>query len=162
MTERKTSAPDTEQFLAAVREWAAPLGWQPQSMTRDEDFIVVAGIEDDPSFERVMWVYNTEHVSLRCLLVSRAVVTAERQAPIMELCTRINDGLTFGCLEYSFSDAALVFRESADLDSCGPLGQVLHETTARVLDLGRRYAGAIEATLAGDKPEDAVRKAEAS
>ncbi|HYW71713.1 MAG TPA: YbjN domain-containing protein [Pyrinomonadaceae bacterium] len=156
----KTPAPDTRQFLNAVAECTAPFGWQLQSFTRDEEFIVVVALENDPSFEQVVWLYNTEHVSVRCLLVSRAEVPAERRHSIFELCARVNDGLTFGCLEYSFSDAALMFRESADLDACGPLAQVIHEISARVLDLGRRYRDAIEATLKGEPPEQAIIKAE--
>jgi hypothetical protein len=160
-SEKRDPGPDTGQFLAAVREWTASFGWQVQSFTRDEEFIVIAPLENDPSFEQIIWVYDTEHGSFRSLLVSRAVISAERRDAIFELCARINDGLTFGCLEYSFSDAALVFRESADLDTCGPLERVLHETSARVLDFGQRYAVAIDATLKGEKPEDAVTKAEA-
>src|SRR4051812_26423419 len=120
---REASTPDNEQFLAAVAECTAPFGWQLQSFTRDEEFIVLVALENVPAFEQVIWIYNTEHGSFRCLLVSRAVVPPARKDSIFELCARINDGMTFGCLEYSFSDEALVFRESADLDSCGPLEQ---------------------------------------
>ena len=52
-------------------------------------------------------------------------------------------------------------RDAADLDTCVPLEKVVGDTTERVLNLGRRYGAAIEATLAGDTPEDAVTKAEA-
>jgi hypothetical protein len=42
------------------------------------------------------------------------------------------------------------------------LQKVVNDATSRVLSLGRRYAVAIDATLAGDTPEDAVKKAEAT
>jgi hypothetical protein len=161
MTSKKeASTPDKEQFLAAVAECTAPFGWQLQSFTRDEEFIVLVALENDPSFEQIIWVYNMDHISVRCLLLSRAVVPPERKDSIFELCARINDGLTFGCLEYSFSDVALIFRQSADLDACGSLEHVLRETTARVLDLGHRYRVAIDATLAGESAEQAIAETE--
>src|SRR5262249_42978102 len=103
--------------------------------------------------------YNTDRTTLRCMLVSNATVPQPRQTAILELCARINEGLPFGCLEYSFSDRVLVFRDSADLD-WGPLDQVISRTTSRVLNLGQKYATAIQSTLEGAIPEDAVRIAE--
>lgn len=160
--EKESSAPGNEEFLQAVTELTTPLGWEIQHFNRDQDLIALVATENDPSFEQFMWVYNAEGVSLRCLLVSRAVVPAERETAILELCARINDGLNFGCAEYSFDDQTIVFRNSADLGTCGPLAKVLGDATSRVLGLGRRYRGAIEATLKGGKPEDAVKEAESA
>jgi hypothetical protein len=162
MTERQDSAPSNEQFLDAVGELAKPLGWQLQHFTRDQELVALVPTENDQSFEQFIWVYDTDGVFLRCLLVSRAVVPPERQPAILELCARINDGLNFGCAEYGFDDQVIAFRNSVDLKTCAPLQKVVNDATSRVLSLGRRYAVAIDATLAGDTPEDAVKKAEAT
>jgi hypothetical protein len=161
-SEKQDSAPGNEQFLDAVSELIKPLGWQLQHFTRDQELVALVPTENDPSFEQLIWVYDTDGVFFRCLLVSRAVVPPEREPAILELCARMNDGLNFGCAEYSFDDQTIVFRNSVDLRTCSPLAQVVSDATSRVLGLGRRYAVAIEATLAGDKPEDAVKKAEAA
>src|SRR5213075_2924427 len=72
------TGPDPEEFLAAVGEFADAFGWTFQSLTRGEEVVAVVGLDNDPSFEQVLWVYDTDEVFLRCLLVSRAVVEPER------------------------------------------------------------------------------------
>ena|SRR6185436_13787274 len=160
-SEQQDSAPSNEQFLDAVGELTKPLGWQLQHFMRDQELVALAPTESDPSFEQFIWVYDTAGGFFRCLLVSRTVVPPEREPAILELCARMNDGLNFGCAEYSFDDKAIVFRNSVDIRTCSPLAQVVNDATSRVLSLGRRYANAIAETLEGSNPKDAVEKAEA-
>jgi len=159
-TDHKFHPPQSATFIAEAGKLATEFGWRAKTFERDGEAVLVALAETDPFFERFVWIYNLERVSLRCMLVSKETVPKKRLASILQLCARINEGLPFGCLEYSFSDRVLVFRDSIDLD-CGPLDKVIGGVTARVLNLGRRYGIAIEATLKGEKPEDAVKKAEA-
>ena len=79
----------------------------------------------------------------------------EREAAVLELCARINDGLVFGCAEYSFDDRALVFRDSIQL-AYGDMRDLLTNVSARLLDLGSRYLPAIRATLAGTSAIEAM------
>ncbi len=153
------TAPDTEQFLAAADELAASFGWQLQSFQRDEEVVALVDLNKDPFFEQILWVYDPKQAFLRCLLVSRAVVPEEREAAVTELCARINSGLLSGCLEFSFNDRALIFRDSAEL-KYGPVASILSSTSARLLSLGSRYASAICDTLAGSSPADAVKASE--
>jgi hypothetical protein len=157
----KSQAPKVPAFTKEAGKLAAKFGWSAKTFERDGEAVVVALTETDAAFERFIWIYNLERRSLKCMLVSSLEVPAKRLAAVMELCARVNQGLPFGCLEYSFPDRVLLFRDGSDLDTCGPLDEVISDTTLRVLNLGRRYAVAIEATLNGDKPEDAVQKAEA-
>jgi hypothetical protein len=150
-SETKISIPDTRQFLSAVSELTASLGWQHQSFTRDEEFIVLTVLENDPSFEQVLWIYDVKRVFLRCLLINRGIIPSERESAIVELCARINEGLAFGCAEYSFDDHTVIFRDSADL-KYGSLADLIMSTSTRLLSLGSRYAPAIRATLAGSTP----------
>ena len=113
---------------------------------------------DPTSYEQVLWVYNTRRGSVRCLLVNRATVPAAREGAILELCARINEDLVFGCAEYSFGDRTVIFRDSVQLGS-GDTGDLLTGATARVLDLGSRYAPAVRATLAGSSPVEAMSHA---
>ncbi len=151
----KFTSPDNDAFLAAVAEFAAGFGWRVRSFERDEELVALVALDSDSSFEQVLWVYDAERASLRCLLVSRAVVPVGRERAILELCARINDGLVFGCAEYSFKDRTLVFRDSVQL-GYGILAELLASTSARLLDLGSRYASAIRATLAGSTPVEAL------
>jgi hypothetical protein len=151
--------PGAAAFIAETGKHATGFGWPAKSFERDGEVVLVALTETDPSFERFIWVYNIERVALRCMLVGKEVVPAKKEPAILELCARVNEGLPFGCLEYSFSDRVLVFRDSADLD-WGPLDKVVSGTTSRVLNLGQRYAIAIQAALKGEKPEAAVKKAQ--
>ena len=160
-SENQDSAPSNEQFLDAVGELVKPLGWQLQNFTRDQELIALVETENDPGFEQFLWVYDTDSLSLRCLLVGRGVVPPEREPAILELCARINDRLNFGCAEYSFEDQTINFRNSADLNTCSPLEKVVNDATSRVLSLGRRYRNAIADTLKGSSPKEAVEKAEA-
>jgi hypothetical protein len=155
-TDQDNPAPDNEEFLNALRELTSPLDWEVQSFTRDHELIAIVGLDNDPRFEQVLWVYDTEGLFVRCLLVSRAEVPPESEPAIMELCARINDRLSFGCAEYSFDDQTIIFRNSLDLRTCGPLERVMSDATSRVLSLGRRYAPAITAVLDGGNPKDAV------
>lgn len=152
--------PDPAQFLTEVGKLAAQFGWPVRKSERGSEVVLVALTETDPAFHRFVWVYDTERTALRCMLVGKEVVAPQKEPAILELCARVNQGLPFGCLEYSFDDRVLVFRDSVDLD-WGPVDRLIGSTTARVLNLGKRYAPAIRATLAGGKPADAVQKSEA-
>lgn len=154
-----TQARDDGAHIAAVRSIADPLGWQLRSFTRNDDLVVLAALDNDPSFQQMLWVFGSKHESLRCLLVGRPVVPAQREGAILELCARINDGLVFGCAEYGFDERTVTFRGATDL-RYGPLAELVANTTTRVLDLGARYSEAIRATLAGTPPADAVDSAE--
>src|SRR5262249_11018231 len=59
------SGPDPEEFLGAVGELADSFGWTFQSLTRGEEVVAVVGLANDPSFEQVLWVYDTDEVFLR-------------------------------------------------------------------------------------------------
>jgi hypothetical protein len=147
-------------FLGALEPLAESLGWQLQGFTRGDELVVIAALGGDPSFEQVVWISGTSGETLRCLLVSRAPIPRESREPILELCARINEGLVFGCAEYAFEEAAVVFRDAADLRG-GSVEQLAPDTTARLLGLGSRYVPAVEAVLAGASPRDAVENAEA-
>lgn len=152
-------APDEEGFLTAVRELATSFGWRPRSFKRDGELIVLAALDTDLLFEQVLWIFASPGEYVRCLLVTRGSVPAHREAAILELCARINDGLVFGCAEYSFDEKTLVFRDSTQL-GCGKLSDLLNLVTARLLDLGSRYSAVIQTTLAGMSPEEALRGVE--
>ena len=152
-------APDTKGFLKAVGDLAASFGWRLRSFERDDELAAVAALDHDSSFEQVLWVFDTKRTFIRCLLVGRGTVAADREAAILELCARINDGLAFGCAEYSFNDRTLVFRDSVQL-GYGKMSDLVESTSARLLDLGSRYAPAVRATLAGSSPAEAMSRAQ--
>jgi hypothetical protein len=158
--EKAKNDPSAADFLAEAGKLATKFGWPAQTLERPGEVVCVAATKSDAAFARFVWVYDTERTALRCLLVGQQTIPAGRRTAIFELCARVNEGLPFGCLEYSFSDKVLVFRDSADLD-WAPLRQIVEGVTARVLNLGRRYSSAIKATLDGEMPEDAVATAEA-
>ncbi len=147
--------PNPAIFLKEAVGLATHFGWQTRTFEREQETVCVAAIPGDPSFNRFVWVYDAERAMLRCMMVAKQEVPQRREGAILELCARVNEGLPFGCLEYSFGDRVLVFRDSADLD-WGPVNKVIGGVTARVLNLGQRYAGAIRSTLDGERPEDAV------
>jgi hypothetical protein len=151
----KSNESRVDVFLTETGKLATQFGWPAKSLERGAEVVLVALIEEDSTFERFIWIYDTERITLRCMLVGRTTISSQKQLAILELCARVNEGLPFGCLEYSFGDCILVFRDSADLD-WGPLETVIGGTTARVLNLGRRYAPAIQSTLDGEKPEKSV------
>ncbi len=153
------NSPTSDQFLIEVNKLAIKFNWPTRSFERGSETVLVALIETDVTFERFVWVYDTERITLRCMLVGKVAIEVKEQTAFLELCARINEGLPFGCLEYSFVDRIFVFRDSADLD-WGPLDKIIGGTTSRVLDLGQKYASAIKDTLQGEKPEKAVEKSE--
>jgi hypothetical protein len=160
-SERRVPTADEGQFLAALSALAASFDWELRSFTRENEFVVVVGLDNDPSFEQLLWVYNAKDATMRCLLASRSVVAPEHEGVILELCARINAGLVFGCAEYSFEDKAVIFRDSSTL-RLGALVDVVESTSARLLDLGARYATAIVLTLAGTSPAEAVARVESA
>ncbi|HKO99537.1 MAG TPA: hypothetical protein VJU86_21225 [Pyrinomonadaceae bacterium] len=160
-TPKKSKPPTAEAFIQEAGSLATEFGWRAKTSERENEAVVVALTESEPTFERFVWVYNFERASVRCMLVSKEKVAEKRQTAILELCARVNEALPFGCLEYSFSDRVLVFRDATDVE-CGPLKQVIIDTTSRVINLGRRYDSAITSTLAGEQPEVAVKNAESS
>lgn len=151
--------PSISDFYASSRKLADQFGWSTRKMKHDNEVVLIGLIDGDPNFYRFVWIYNVDRVDLRCLLVGKEVVPIERQTAVLELCARVNEGLPFGCLEFSFQDHVLVFRDSASLE-WGFLDAVIAGTTARVLNLGQRYGRAIQSVLDGEKPEDAVKTAE--
>jgi hypothetical protein len=159
MNSSASAPPEASQLIAAAAKLAAKFGWRTRSFEREGEVVLVALTESDETFERFVWIYDTERTALRCLLATKDKVKARRQIAILELCARINEGLPFGCVEYSFSDHVLVFRDSADL-SYGPVEEIVNGTTARVLNIGQKYSKAIHATLRGDAPADTIADAE--
>jgi hypothetical protein len=158
---KDTSPTESARFIAAAGKLATKFAWRARSFEREGEVVLVALTESDISFERFVWIYDIERGALRCLLASKEQVPSKRQLAILELCARVNEGLPFGCLEYSFSDHILVFRDSADLH-WERLDEIINDTTARVLNLGHKYATAIHATLQGGKPKDVIADAEAA
>lgn len=110
-------------------------------------------------FEQLVWIRDAAGSNLRCLLIVRGEVPAERRAAVFELCARVNDGLIHGCLEYDFADRTLGFRDSTDLSGIAPATAV-ERTTGRLLTLGSRYADAIGRVLSGESPGEAVAAVE--
>jgi len=154
-----SSAPAAADFIAVAGALAERFGWPMRTSEHGNESVCVARVEGDPAFERIVWVYDLERVTLRCMLVGASQVPAPLVPAVFELCARVNQGLPFGCLEFAFDDAVLVFRDSCDLD-WGPLEQLVDGTTARVLNLGERYAVAIDEVLRGVSVVDAVAHAE--
>jgi len=153
-----TRFPDADEdgFLSVLRDLAASLAWQLRSFEREEELIALVALDHDPSYEQVLWVYDRSRGFVRCLLVRRGSVPPEREADIIELCAHINDGLAFGCAEYSFDDRTLVFRDSFQLSHC-KLQDTLVDITSRLLNLGSRYSPAVRATLAGKSAAEAIK-----
>jgi hypothetical protein len=149
------AASDEAGVLVALGELATSFGWRLRSFKRDDEMVALVVLDHDPSFEQMIWVYHISGANVRCLLVSRGSVPADREFAVFELCARINDGLVFGCAEYSFDDRALVFRDSVQL-GYGKTPDLLASVSARLLDLGSRYAPAVGATLAGKSPAEAM------
>ena len=150
-----------ERFLAAAGKLAAKFSWRARKFEREGEVVLVALTETDSFFDRFVWIYDTERSAVRCMLASKEVVPLKRLPAILEACARINEGLAFGCLEYSFSQRILVFRDSSGLH-WEHLDEIVTSTTSRVLSLGRRYAPAIQATIRGAKPDEAVAAADVS
>ncbi len=157
----KATAPTVADFWNAAGNLAVSFGWPAKTSEQGNEAVVVALTPSDPMYERMIWVYDTERITLRCMLVSAQQVPAKRSSAILELCARVNEGLPFGCAEYSFGEKVVVFRDSADL-GWQPVDMVVKASTARALNLGRKYAAAIRSTLAGKKPETAIHEAESA
>lgn len=147
-------------FLNEARRLAASFLWKTATLRRENEVACVAALPADGIFERVVWIYDAARTAMRCLMIGRQAVPAARLDAVFELCARVNHNLPFGCLEYAFEDKVLLFRDSADLD-WGPSEEIIKGATSRVLNLGKRYASAIEAVLNGAEPEAAVRESEA-
>ncbi len=153
----KRQLPKPEQFLVEAARLAARFSWPNRRLDHGDEVALVANMATDPDYERFIWSYDKRRESLRCLVVSRIKIPAKRRVAILELCSRINEGLPFGCAEYSFADDLVVFRDSADL-GWGPFKQVLAATTQKVLNLATEYATTIHDTLDGEKPAEALDK----
>ena len=158
-TDEQLKKPDGADFLSEARQLADKFAWTHQNMKRKKEVVLVARIDADESFERFVWVYDTNRVMLKCMLVGRATIPVRKLGVVLKLCALVNEGLPFGCLEYSFGEQILVFRDSADM-GWGPLAQVVVDVTERTLNLGRCYAAAIQAVLGGAEPAEAVAKAD--
>jgi hypothetical protein len=158
-TDKKINRTLADKFLLEVNKLASQFAWPARSLHRGTEVALVALTQNDDAFERFVWVYDSERNMLKGMLVYKEPIPSKSLNAILELCARINEGLPFGCLEYSFGERALVFRDSIDLD-WSPLDKAVGATTSRVLNLGRRYAEAIRLTLQGKKPEFAVVEAE--
>jgi hypothetical protein len=155
----ESKGPKPAEFLTEAKKLADKFGWRSSSFDRDEEVILTAVISDDASFDRCIWIYDTERTTLRCMLVSKVAVPAGKRPQVLELLARINQDLPFGCAEFSFDHNVVVYRDSADLD-WGPIERLVGGTTTRALTTGQRYAKALEQTLAGTAPEIAIRNAE--
>ncbi|MBO2011553.1 hypothetical protein [Hymenobacter negativus] len=154
-TDEQLKKPEAEAFLAEARKLAEKFAWTHQDMKRKKEVVLVARIDADDSFERFVWIYDTHRTMLKCMLVGRVTIPVRKLGAVLKLCALVNEGLPFGCLEYSFGERILVFRDSADM-GWGPLAQVVVDVTERTLNLGRRYADAIQAVLEGTNPQEAV------
>lgn len=148
-------ASDERGFLAATGDFVSEFGWRLHTFRREEELIALVVLDQESEFEHLLWAYDTTRAFIRCLLVGRNRVPVAREPAILELCARINDGLAFGCAEYSFSDRVIVFRDSFRL-SYGKLSDLLPRVSASVMRLGGQYSPAIRATLAGMVPVDAI------
>lgn len=147
-------------FLDVLGELAREFGWRVQSFAQGSQEVAVVGFEALEPFEQLLWIHDPEHRSVRCLLLVRRRVPADRQQAALELCARVNDGLTFGCLEYAFSDQTLSFRDSSEVEGRG-LDAAIRRTTSRVLSLGQRYFLAVDRVLSGVSALVACADAEA-
>lgn len=148
-------------LLDAIADFAETMHWPLRAFEHGGDRVVVAGLGDDAVFEQLVWIRDAAGSNLRCLLIVRGAVPEERRVAVLELCARVNDGLIHGCLEYDFTDRTLGFRDSTDLADLAPAAAV-ERTTARLLALGSRYAGAIGRVLSGEPPGEVVGAAEQS
>lgn len=158
-SEKKSYSSAAEKFLYEAGRLADEFKWPAKSMQRNAEVVLIALITTDPSFDRFVWVYDTERLLLKCMMVSKEAVPPQRQMAVLELCARINEGLPFGCMEYCFADHILLFRDSTDLDWTA-FDQAIGATTSRVLNLGTRYAKAIHDVIKGEEPKKAVSGAE--
>jgi hypothetical protein len=147
--------PAPADFLAAATKLASDFGWKYKNIERENETICVAKIENDPFFERFVWIFDSKRNMVRCLLIASEATSKRKIPAILEVCARINEGLPFGCSEFAFRERVVVFRDSTDLD-WGPLDQVIEGTTSRTLNLGRKYAKGISAVLKGASPEDSI------
>lgn len=148
-----------QEFLTAVERLIAPLDWELRSFTRDGEVIALAALNHDPTFEQMLWVYCPDREYVRCLLVARGSVSSELEPAVIELCARINDGLIFGCAEYSFSDQAFTFRDSLETDR-NTWHEELKTRTARLLELGSHFAPAWRDVLCGKSAGEAMQRLE--
>lgn len=158
---RGAAGEDEAALFDAIADLAEKMHWPLRAFEHGGDRVVVAGLGDDAVFEQLVWIRDAAGSHLRCLLIVRRAVPEARQAAALELCARVNDGLIHGCLEYDFADRTLGFRDSVELAGLTPAAAV-NRTTARLLTLGSRYAGAITRVLCGDPPSEAVGGAEQS
>lgn len=152
---KKTS----QEFLTAVGRLIAPLDWELRSFTRDGEVIALAALNHDPTFEQMLWVYCPDRDYVRCLLVARGTIASELEPAVIELCARINDGLIFGCAEYSFSDQAFAFRDSLETDR-NTWNEELKTRTARLLELGSHFAPAWRDVMSGRSAGEALQRLE--
>ena len=155
----KPDPPNASVFIEEVSKLVNKFSWTMRTFEREDEIVCVAPTEHDQMFEQIIWVYDTDRIMLRCLLVGKDKIKTKNRSAVLELCARVNNGLPFGCLEYSFEDDVVVFRDSTDLD-WGPLEQLVESITARSLNLGQRYAVAIESVLQGLSVQDAVTRVE--
>lgn len=156
-TATDTAAPGSEEFLAILDAMASSLNWRVRSFERGDSVVAVVALNDDPHFEQVVWVYDTQRVFVRCLLATRGNIPEKQVGAIVELCAYINDGLIYGCAEYSFSDRVLAFRDSVSLEY-GDTAAVLTDLSQRVFTLGSHYANAVAAVLAGASAVEAMKQ----
>jgi hypothetical protein len=150
---------DQDGFIAALNELIAPLGWDLHSFRREEEMVGLVALQRDPFCERIIWVYDTKRSFVRCLAFGRGTVPAEREAAIIELCARINDGLIFGCAEYGFANRTFAFRDSVPVVGHSELKDALSDLTGRLLKLGARNWPAIAAVLGGASATEAIAHA---
>jgi len=91
----------------------------------------------DPPAEWVCWIHDIPGRRLFCVVVF-SVLPSEREAEALRFAAQVNHGLPFGCLEYSFEDRRLRFRDAIDLE-WGDLRTLVNTVTYRVLDLAGRH-----------------------
>lgn len=148
-----------QEFLTAIGKLITPLCWQLRSFEREGEVIALAVLGEDPAFEQMLWVYCPDRGYVRCLLAARGTVPVEREPVVVELCARINDGLVFGCAEYSFSEQVFMLRDSFDTGK-NDWDDELTSRTARLLKLGEHYSPALQAVLGGRSAAEAIQRLE--
>ena len=66
----------------AISDLAETMRWPLRAFEHQGDRVVVAGLADDAVFEQLVWIRDAAGSNLRCLLIVRGAVPAERQAAV--------------------------------------------------------------------------------
>jgi hypothetical protein len=128
-------------------------------------------IADDKDVVRIVslspkgdWVviaqWNQADTELCVYAVCTLAVPQERRAPVMELVTRANFGLRFGCFEMDLDDGELRFRCSADFEDQKPSPSMARALLFTAVATLRTYLPAIADVTEGADVRALVRAVE--